>query len=85
MCSRDVVAITGFTAVWAGRMSDDRRPTSTIERQTSWTKYELTSRRARNPAPRDPRLVARSVSAPHISPAQDPSLYVRCGAFPARI
>jgi hypothetical protein len=55
-CSRDVVAITGFTAAHAGRISDDRRPTSTVERQTSWTTHELTSRRARNPAPRHPRL-----------------------------
>jgi hypothetical protein len=68
LCSRGVVAITGFTAAWAGRISDDRRPTSTVERQTSWTTHELTSRRARNPAPRHPRLGAIGVNAAHVTP-----------------
>jgi hypothetical protein len=47
--------------------------TSTVERQTSWTTHELTSRRARNPAPRHPRLGADRRQRHTCHPAQDPS------------
>ena len=46
-----------------------RSPTSTVERQTSWTTHELTSRRARNPAPASPTSEGPiGVTAAHVTP-----------------
>jgi hypothetical protein len=54
-----------------------------LERQTSWTTHELTSRRARNPAPRHARLEGRSASTPHMSPRA--RSVVPCGAIPSAV
>jgi hypothetical protein len=76
ICSRDVVAITGFTAACAARRWDGRRPTSTVECQTSWTTHELTGRCGRNPAPRHHVWGADRRQRRTLRRAQDPSIRV---------
>ena len=48
-----------------------------LERQTSWTTHELTSRRARTPAPRHPGLGVDRRQRHTCHPAQDPSRYLK--------
>jgi hypothetical protein len=66
-CNCDIVAITGFTAPRAGRISDDRRPTSTVARQGVLDHARVDEPTRTESCSASPTSRGRSASTPHMS------------------